>query len=146
MDNKSRITETLSISTHAVYMTILQAWAGRAELQYSGKFRNRNGQHFSGIFKVSSIARRYGIMFFIDLDFDFAFNISSHGLSTCFSRRFPYIDGPPFSPYKPLQNVNFFKGLVMCRVFRNCTHILTRIHGEKFEDMQNSKQRNFLKF
>ena len=30
---------------------------------------------------------------------------SDYSLNTCFSRRFLYIDGPLFSPYKPLRNV-----------------------------------------
>ena len=34
---------------------------------------------------------------------------SDHGLNIYLSRRFPYIDGPLFSPYKPLQNVDFSK-------------------------------------
>ena len=34
------------------------------------------------------------------LSCDYSFNIY-------FSRRFPYIDGPSFSPYKPLQHVDF---------------------------------------
>ena len=31
---------------------------------------------------------------------------SDYSLNICFSRRFPYIDGPSFSPYKHLQNVH----------------------------------------
>ena len=34
---------------------------------------------------------------------------SDYSLNIYFSRRFPYIDGPSFSPYKPLQNVDFSK-------------------------------------
>ena len=49
--------------------------------------------------------------------------------------RFPYIDGPSFSPYKPLQNVDFSKVGNMQFFFRNCTHIFTRTQGKKFEDM-----------
>ena len=59
---------------------------------------------------------------------------SDYGLNIYFSHRFPYIDGPSCSPYKPLQNANFSK--VGNKVFfRNCTHILTRTPGKKFEDM-----------
>ena len=36
------------------------------------------------------------------LSYDYSLNI-------CFSRRFPYIDSPSFSPYKPLQNVDVSK-------------------------------------
>ena len=32
---------------------------------------------------------------------------SDYSLNTCFLRRFPYINDPSFSPYKPLQNVHF---------------------------------------
>ena len=34
---------------------------------------------------------------------------SDYSLNMYFSRCFPYIDGPSFSPYKPLQNVDFSK-------------------------------------
>ena len=34
---------------------------------------------------------------------------SDYSLNIYFSRCFPYIDGPSFSPYKPLQNVDFSK-------------------------------------
>ena len=60
---------------------------------------------------------------------------SDYSLNIYFSQRFPYIDGPPFSPYKPLQNVYFSKVDNMQLFFRNCTHILTRTQGNKFEDM-----------
>ena len=60
---------------------------------------------------------------------------SDYSLNICFSRRFPYIDGPSFSPHKPLQNVDFSKVGSMQFFFRNCTHILTRTQGKKFEDM-----------
>ena len=60
---------------------------------------------------------------------------SIYSLNISFSRRFPYIDGPSFSPYKPLQNVDVSKVSNMQFFFRNCTHILTRTQGKKFEDM-----------
>ena len=64
---------------------------------------------------------------------------SDYSLNICFSRRFPYIDGPSFSPYKPQQNVDFSKVGNMKFFFRNCTHISTRTRGGggegKFEDM-----------
>ena len=34
---------------------------------------------------------------------------SDYSLNRCFSRRFPYIDGPSFSLYKLLQNIHFSK-------------------------------------
>ena len=47
--------------------------------------------------------------FLIDLE-SFQHKLSSdYGLNICFSCRFPNIDGPSFSPYKPLQNVKFGK-------------------------------------
>ena len=60
---------------------------------------------------------------------------SDYCLIIYFSRRFPYIDSPSFSPYKPLQNVDFSKVGNMQLFYRNCTHILTRTQGEKFEHM-----------
>ena len=63
---------------------------------------------------------------------------SDYSLNIYVSCRFPYNDGPSFSPYKPLQNVDFSKVGNMQFFFRNCTHILTRTQAKKFEDM-NSK-------
>ena len=60
---------------------------------------------------------------------------SDYSLSIYFSRCFPHIDGPSFSRYKPLQNVDFSKVGNMQFFFMNCTHILTRTQGEKFKDM-----------
>ena len=47
--------------------------------------------------------------FFIDLESIQHKLSSDYSLNIYFSRRFPYIDGPSFSPYKPLQNVDFSK-------------------------------------
>ena len=60
---------------------------------------------------------------------------SDYSFSIYFSRCFPCIDGPSFSPYKPLQNVDFSKVGNMQFVVMNCTHILTKTQGKKFEDM-----------
>ena len=58
---------------------------------------------------------------------------SDYSLNIYFSHRFPYIDGPSFSPNKPLQNVDFSKvGIKHAFFFRNCTHILTRTQEKKF--------------
>ena len=47
------------------------------------------------------------VQFFIDLE-NIQYKLSSdYSLNICFSRRFRYIDGPSFSPYKPSQNVRF---------------------------------------
>ena len=103
----------LSICTHTVVIIILKAWAVKAELQYSVKIEIqkrpalfRNFQTFVDCSMERSI--RYNF-FLIDLEsiqrklsFDYSLNIY-------FSRCFPYIDGPSFSPYKPLQNVDFSK-------------------------------------
>ena len=63
-------------------------------------------------------------------------NLSSdYSLNIYFLSRFPYIDSPSFSPYKPLQNVDFSKVSNMQFFSRNCTYVLTRTQGEKFEDM-----------
>ena len=44
----------------------------------------------------------------------------------------PYIDGLSFSSYKPLQNADFSK-VVNMQCFSGI--VLTRTHGEKFENM-----------
>ena len=49
------------------------------------------------------------MMFLIDLESIQQKLSSDYSLNICFLRRFPYIDGPPSSPYKPLQNVHFLK-------------------------------------
>ena len=47
--------------------------------------------------------------FFIDLESIEHKPSSDYNLNIYFSRRFPHIDGPSFSPYKPLQTVDFSK-------------------------------------
>ena len=93
-------------STHTVVVTILQAWAGRAELQYFGKtqiqkwpalFRNLQS------FVDCSMERSIRYNFFIDLESIQHQLSSDYSLNICFSRRFPYIDGPSSSPNKPLK-------------------------------------------
>ena len=72
--------------------------------------------------------------FFIDLE-SIQHKLSSDcSLNIYLSRRFAYIDGPSFSPNKPLQNVDFPKVGNMRFFFRNCTHILTRTQAKMFED------------
>ena len=119
----------LSICIHTVVITINKPGL---------KSRYRNGWHYSGILKVSSISRwkrRKGIIFWIDLE-SIQHNLSSdYSLDICFSRRFPYTDGPSFSPYKPQQNVDFSKVGNMQVFFRNCTHMLKRTQRKKFEDI-----------
>ena len=76
------------------------------------KLRYRNDQYYSGILKVSSIARwksREGIIVLIDLESIQHKLSSDYSLDVYFLRRFPYIDGPSFSPYEPFQNVDFSK-------------------------------------
>ena len=82
------------------------------ELQYSGKieiqkrpalFRNPQG------FVDCSMERSIRYNFFIDLE-SIQHKLSSDcSLNIYLSRRFAYIDGPSFSPNKPLQNVDFSK-------------------------------------
>ena len=102
----------LSICTHSVVITTLQAWAVRAELQYSGKIEIQkrpalfpNPRSFVDCLMERSI--RYN--FLIDLESMQHKLSSDYSLTANFSRRFPCIDGQSFSPYKPLQNVNFSK-------------------------------------
>ena len=73
--------------------------------------------------------------FFIDLESIQHKLSTDYNLTIYFSRRFHYIDGPSFSPYKPLQKVDFAKVGNIQFFFWNCTHKLTRTQGEKFEDM-----------
>ena len=47
--------------------------------------------------------------FFIDLESIQHKLSSDYSLNIYFSRRFPNIEGPSFSPYKPLQNVDYSK-------------------------------------
>ena len=54
-----------------------------------------------------------------------------YSLDIYFSRRFPYIDGPSFSLYKPLQNVDVSKVGNLNELY---SHI-DKNSGEKFEDM-----------
>ena len=49
------------------------------------------------------------IIFLIDLESIQHKLSSDYSLNICFSRCFLYIDGPSFSPYKPLQNVDVSK-------------------------------------
>ena len=64
---------------------------------------------------------------------------TDYSLNIYFSRCFPYNDGPSFSPYKPLQNVDFSKVGNMQFFFRNCTHILTRTQGKSLRICFSSK-------
>ena len=58
MDNKSpTIIEMLSICAYTVVIIILKAWAGRAELHYSGKFQIQKLPALFWNLQVSSIAR-----------------------------------------------------------------------------------------
>ena len=66
---------------------------------------------------------------------------SDYSLSTCFSRRFPFIDGPSFSTYKPLQNVHFWKVGNMQFSFSGIVLTIEKKSGGKFWGYasQNSK-------
>ena len=75
MDNDANSTETVSICTHTYSSDnhLIAYKRGLVELNCSTlvNFRCRNGQHFSGVLKVSSIPRwtgRSGIIFLIDLE------------------------------------------------------------------------------
>ena len=75
-------------------------------------------------------------MFLIDLESIQHKLSSDYSLNIYFSRRFPFVDGPSFSPYKPLQNVDFSKVGITCSFFSGI--VLTyrqRTQGKKFEDI-----------
>ena len=59
---------------------------------------------------------------------------SDYNLNIYFSRRFPYIDGSSFSPYKPLQKVDFQRSVTR-RFFQESYSHIDKNSGEKFEDM-----------
>ena len=66
---------------------------------------------------------------------------SDHSLNIYFSRCFPYIDGPSFFPYKPLQNVDFSKVGNM-QFFQELHSHIDKNPGEKvsgYVSRQNSK-------
>ena len=56
-----------------------------------------------------------------------------YSLNIYFSRC--YIDGPSFSPYKPLQNADFSKVGNMQFFFQELYSHIDKNSGEKFEDM-----------
>ena len=56
---------------------------------------------------------------------------SDHSLNIYFSRCFSYIDGPSFSPYKPLQNVDFSKVGNMQFFFQELYSHINKNPGEK---------------
>ena len=56
---------------------------------------------------------------------------SDYSLDIYFSRCFPYIDGPSFSPYKPLQNVDFSKVGNMQFFFQELYSHIDKDSGEK---------------
>ena len=74
------------------------------------------------------------MIFWIDLESIQHKLSSDYCLNICFSRRFPHIDGPSFSP-NPYKMSIFERSVTCSFFFRNCTHILTRTQREKFEDM-----------
>ena len=78
-EQRFSITETIVYCTHTVMITIIQAWAVRAELQYSGKTEIqkqpelfRNPQSFVSCSMERSIRYKFFLLIWR------AFNISSH--------------------------------------------------------------------
>ena len=61
--------------------------------------------------------------------------LSDYSLNIYFSRCFLYIDGPSFSPYKPLQNVDFSKVGNMQFFFQELYSHIDKNVGEKVEDV-----------
>ena len=59
---------------------------------------------------------------------------SDYNLNMCFLRRFPYIDGPSFSPYKPLQNVHFERSVTCSFFFQELYSHVDKNSGGEFED------------
>ena len=60
---------------------------------------------------------------------------TDYSLTIYFSRRFPYIYGLSFSPYKPLQKVDFAKVGNMKFFFQELYSDIDKSSGEKFGDM-----------
>ena len=74
------------------------------------------------------------VKFFIDFQSIKHTLLSDYSLNICFWRCFLYIDGPSFSPYKPLQNVNFRKVGNM-QIFPELYSYIHKNSGERFEYM-----------
>ena len=151
-----RITETIvylySYSTHNHLISL----GCLSELNCNTllKLSYRNGQHYSGILKASSIARcfersiRYNF-FLIDLESIQHKLSSDYSLNIYFSRCFPCIDGPSFSWYQLLQNVDFSKVGNMQFFFQELySHIDKNSRGKVwvYVSRQNSKLGNLLKW
>ena len=109
MDNDSRITETIAYlytysgNNHLVVSAKLQ-YSGEIEIQKRpALFRNPQS------FVDCSMERSIRYHFLIGLESIQHTLSSDYGLNIYFSRRFPCIDSPSFSPYNPLQNVDFSK-------------------------------------
>ena len=60
---------------------------------------------------------------------------SDYSLNIYFSRRFPYIDGPSFSPYKPLKDVDFSKVGNIQFFFQELYSHTAKNSGDMSEDM-----------
>ena len=137
MDNDLRITEAIVYLYTYSSDNHLTAWSVRTELQCSGKTEIqkrpalfRNSQSFVDCSMERSI--RY-IFFYLE---NIQHKLSSdYGLNIFFSSRFPYICGPSFSLYKPLQNVDFSKVCNMQFFFQELYSHIDKNSGEKFEDM-----------
>ena len=86
--------------------------------------------------------------FFIDLK-SIQYKLSSdYSLNICFSHRFSYINGPTFSPFKPFQNVKFWKVGNIQFFFQELFSGIDKNSGQKvcgYVSRQNSKQGNLLK-
>ena len=114
----------ICLCTHAVVITILQVWAGRAELQYSSKIQIqkrpplfRNLQSFVNC----SMKRSIWCNFIESIQHKLS---SDNGLNACFSHRFPHIDGSSYSLYKLLPTFQKWTLLTCSHSFSNCTQIL----------------------
>ena len=81
---------------------------GLVELNYNNLIKFRYMQRRPALFRNlqsfvdCSIERSVRYMFLIDLESNQHKLSSDYSLNIYFSHRFPYIDSPSFSPYKPL--------------------------------------------
>ena len=123
----SVLQKQLSICTHTVVITIFLAWAVRTAILCKIEMQKRPALFRSPqSFVDFSMERSIRYNFLIDLESIQLKLSSDYSLNIYFSCRFPCIDSPSFSLYKPLQNIDFSKVGNMQFFFRNCTHILTK--------------------
>ena len=70
------------------------------------------------------------MLFLIDLESTQHKLSSDYSLNIYFSRRFPYIDGPSFSPYKPYK-MSIFQRSITCSLFQELYSYIGKNSGGK---------------